>query len=79
MIAYGRVIIEEGWSGGKQINRVQRTEESIRITNKQELLDNLFNQLDKLKTERSVTFTIYGNPNTEELERMVVVSECRLD
>lgn len=72
---YGRIIIEEGYQHGKVINRTTRHELSIEITTKKQLLDELFEQLDRLKTEHSVSFTVYADKHSHEPSRMVVMTQ----
>lgn len=69
---YGRVIVEEGYRDGNVINRIERTEESFPIASKQELLDQLFIQLDRLKHENSVAFEIFADKHSHEPTRIVV-------
>jgi hypothetical protein len=77
-IVYGKVTTHETYKNGNVSVRKQRVEESIPLNNKQELLDNIFNQLLKLKTDDSVEFKVYADKRTHEPYRIVVVSESEV-
>lgn len=78
MIKYGKVTIHEGYKNGEVVNRLQRVEQSVPIKSRQELLDNIFDQLKQLQEHDSVSFTIYADKHTHEPVRMVLVSEAEL-
>ena len=71
---FGRVVTEIGYRDGNAVNKLERCEESIPIGSKKELLDQLFIQLERLKTDNSVNFEVFANPHNHEPTRMVVTT-----
>lgn len=78
MPLYGKVVEEVGYKDGNAVSRIRKTHESIPIASKQQLLDQIFDQLKLLNTCERVEFTVYADHRTHEPIRIVVTSEEKL-
>lgn len=75
MLSFGRIVEEVGYKNGEIVNRTVRTEESIPVASKQQLIEIIFQQLAQLKTCKMVNFQVYADKHSHEPNRIVVVSE----
>ena len=75
MLSYGRVITEEVYRDGAVVSGVVHNEASIKIDGLQQLWDNLIQQVGRLQSEDSITFTLECDRHSREPSRMVVSSK----
>lgn len=78
MPTFGKIITEEGWSHGNMVSTVRREIESVPVTNRQQLLEKIFSQLEQLSDYDSVTFTVFADKHTHQPYRIEVQSEVKL-
>ena len=77
-IDFGRIITEQPIFAGKPGTAKQRTIQSVRIHNKQDLINRIFTQLEQLKDYDEVHFAIFNDKDTHEPCRMELTSEVKL-
>lgn len=78
MLSFGKVITEQSYQHGNVVNTVRRTNISVAINSRQQLLDYIFDQLKQLQDCESVAFEVFADKHTHEPIRIVVTSEEKL-
>lgn len=78
-MTYGRVMTEVVIKGGVPVTNKRTTVSVIRIPDRKALLDTIFEQLQRLKTEDSIDFKVIANRHSREAERIELTTECYLD
>jgi hypothetical protein len=72
MLSYGRIITEEIYQNGTVVGNIVKTEDSLRIHSLQELWDNLIQQVARLESEDSISFTIEADHHTRKPIRIIL-------
>lgn len=77
-MTYGRVQTEVVFKAGVPVSNKQTSTIVVKTPDRKTLLDNIFDQLQRLQAEDSVCFKIIADPNTREAVRMEVTTETYL-